>query len=565
MVNVLANSVWSIINPWWLTGPILDKELRVSSRRKRNYALRSCYLLLLMVFIILTWFNAVMSVRVAGTSIYGVSRMAFVGRTVTHSIIWFQFVTAQIVAAVMLSNSISEEINRGSLYVLMATPINSLQIVVGKILSKLLQLFLLMAVSVSILIVVRVMGGIEWDYVLSGFCITMTAVLLAASLSMFLSIGARRAYTVILAMIILLVVFYVVGSLSRLLGGFALPIRTAIYLTNPMAALLQASAGTIPGLATTALGVSWPMHCLCVFVMSIGIISASVFRLRRSALINIAGDRKESGFSWLSWITGLGTSRRKNRYRPIKAVTGAPVLWKEMDKDSKIKSMFINPASIAALLYFVSMFFMVMLGNSGTGLVYRSVFSACSTGLWLIVNIRIAAMSAISIAREKESRTWPLLLGTGLTDWQILSQKAKAVLLKNLVAWLILIIGYILFMFLQLFLYFNPGSTSAFFSNLFIIVIMVFLITCKIMFMIGAGFYFSSRLRSSAAAVVATVGTAIAFQFLVPRIMQLIFPLLARWGSLLLILYYSIQIGLYACLGPFLLWRAKCNMRKNIF
>ena len=33
----------------WLTGPILDKELRVSSRRRRNYWLRFVYIALLMI------------------------------------------------------------------------------------------------------------------------------------------------------------------------------------------------------------------------------------------------------------------------------------------------------------------------------------------------------------------------------------------------------------------------------------------------------------------------------------------------------------------------------------
>ena len=45
----------SILNPARLTGPIFDKELRVASRRRRNYVLRSVYVLVLVFFLAFTW------------------------------------------------------------------------------------------------------------------------------------------------------------------------------------------------------------------------------------------------------------------------------------------------------------------------------------------------------------------------------------------------------------------------------------------------------------------------------------------------------------------------------
>jgi hypothetical protein len=44
-----------MVNLSWLTGPIFDKELRVSSRRRRNYVLRSVYVALFLVFVSLIW------------------------------------------------------------------------------------------------------------------------------------------------------------------------------------------------------------------------------------------------------------------------------------------------------------------------------------------------------------------------------------------------------------------------------------------------------------------------------------------------------------------------------
>ena len=45
MAAALTSSLPGLMNPAWLTGPIFDKELRVSSRRKRNYVIRAVYVL----------------------------------------------------------------------------------------------------------------------------------------------------------------------------------------------------------------------------------------------------------------------------------------------------------------------------------------------------------------------------------------------------------------------------------------------------------------------------------------------------------------------------------------
>ena len=54
-----VSSFWKSLNPVRLTGPLFDKELRVSSRRKRNYFLRFVYVGLLTVFVAIVWESSV--------------------------------------------------------------------------------------------------------------------------------------------------------------------------------------------------------------------------------------------------------------------------------------------------------------------------------------------------------------------------------------------------------------------------------------------------------------------------------------------------------------------------
>src|SRR3989304_3579818 len=164
-----VSSLWKVVSPVRLTGPLLDKELRVSSRRKRNYVLRFVYVALLTAFVAMAWRSMVVG-QVSTT--FQKSRMALAGKTIVSTIVAFQFAAAQLLAVIMLSTSISDEIYDRTLGLLMTTPVSSFQIVIGKLSSKLLQLMLLLAISMPLLAVMRVFGGVPWNYIVSSLCIT---------------------------------------------------------------------------------------------------------------------------------------------------------------------------------------------------------------------------------------------------------------------------------------------------------------------------------------------------------------------------------------------------------
>ena len=167
MTEAIIKYVGRILSPFWLLGPIFDKELRVSSRRRRNYVLRFAYISLLSTILFFFWVNVV---QTSGYNLYYVSRMAQAGQAIISFIVWFQFCATQLIAIIMLSTSISDEIYNKTLGLLMSTPINSFQIVMGKLLSKLLQLILLLVISLPLLAVVRIFGGVPWNFIISSLC-----------------------------------------------------------------------------------------------------------------------------------------------------------------------------------------------------------------------------------------------------------------------------------------------------------------------------------------------------------------------------------------------------------
>ena len=123
MITDLTNFVGRFLSLYWLTGPIFDKELRVSSRRRRNYVLRFAYIALLTAFLALVWIEAMGQ---SGSAVYRISRMAEAGKSIVIYIVWFQYCATQFLAVILLSNSISDEIYHRTLGLLMTTPILSL-------------------------------------------------------------------------------------------------------------------------------------------------------------------------------------------------------------------------------------------------------------------------------------------------------------------------------------------------------------------------------------------------------------------------------------------------------
>jgi ABC-2 type transport system permease protein len=240
--SAVDSFVYKVMSLSWLTGPIFDKELRVSSRRRRNYLLRFAYILLLSIFILSIWYS-ILGIRSSGSIVYMVSRLSQAGKQIITTIVWFQFIAAQVIAIVMLSSSVSDEIHTGTLNVLLTTPISSFQIVTGKLLSKLLQLILLLAISLPLLAIVRIFGGVTWDYIVSSVCITLTAAVLMGTLSLMLSMIFRHAYNVIIVTILgYLLVFGALAGLFNMLADKGLFIfdvnvtQSILALINPFKA-----------------------------------------------------------------------------------------------------------------------------------------------------------------------------------------------------------------------------------------------------------------------------------------------------------------------------------------
>ncbi|MDH4239999.1 MAG: hypothetical protein OEW48_10590 [Phycisphaerae bacterium] len=593
MAAALINFVSQFLSLSWLTGPIFDKELRVSSRRRRNYVLRSAYLALFTIILVFIWLE---QVRYLGSAAYRISRMARAGQTFTVFIVWFQFCTIQLIAIIMLSTSISDEIDNRTLGLLMTTPINSFQIVMGKLFSKLLQIILLLAISLPLLAIVRIFGGVPWDYIISSLCITLVTIIFVSSLSMFFSIYFRKAYIVIIMTILSLgVLFALLPFLCFLIFKDMIisedKLISIIFQANPYGIMTFNTVVMVNPRNLGSIFYSWPLHCAIMLVSSGVLLSVSIIKVRKIALLQATGQLDRS----IRKKPTDSTVKSRPNISAIRPVGKLAFLWKEMrtplfGRSKIIAIIVISISLILLLLTYVLIAIEDNLDDQGVQASYLAILG-CVGMLFAIV------LPATCVTSEKESRCWPLILTTTLSDWQILLGKIIGTLRRCAPAWFLMFGHLILF------------TLMGFIHPVALIHIPV-LVTWVIVFFLGTGIYFSSRFKHTTTAVIMNFTFAAVIWGLVPLLMLLyaamthtsdnyvesymnINPLIQgaavleetcgrtrarrsvaelryHWirGSTSAVestgFLLSSMLG-YMLIGSLFAWRGKCRFRRNIF
>ena len=575
-------------------GPLFAKELLVASRRPRYYVLRFAYLAVLALFVGLVWLGLVESAREASGA-YRIGRLSQMGRDVTQWIVWFQFIAMQVVTVFLLSGAVGEEVYGRTLVPLLTTPIEYRQIVLGKFLGKLLHVGLLLAVSLPLLAIVRLTGGVPWDYLAGGVCTTMVAAALTGSVALHSSImdrpGRMNLLLSVLRSIALLVVLYAMLSAAGVALWFvASPVLRGgqgvcfLLYTNPVAALLHQTVVLHDPSARVA-GFYWPIHCgLMVGVTAIVLKLCGI--LARGTLLDkaIAIHARPAATP--------STAKRRWKWKPkgwaLRRIGRSPILWREIRKPllrDKVVQLVVTFGAMFYLLYTFAILGAVgAMGDGDTQAFFVTLFLLVAMGC-------TALDAATTIAPEKRARTFAGLLSTPMTDWQILLGKAGGTFLRCLPVWMFLL-GYVLLFVLLLML--SPIA----------LIHVVLLVAGTSVFLTGTGVYFSTRCRNAATASLMNVGLAAGLWGLAPalggvldaalglrqiaRILALINPVtqatvIARraavagrggvyfnWlgfqaDGITTTLWLLLSTVFYCLLGLAFAWRAKKLFRRNAF
>ncbi len=551
MLTMARTSLLSYLSPLRLAGPVFDKELRVASRQRKSYILRFAYVGLLACFVVGVWFSFAPSGRV-GSAVYQASRMGTAGKYIAVTIVWFQYVAAQVLALVLLGNAIA---------------------------GGLLLIVMLLATSLPLLAIVRVLGGVTWDYVVSGVCITFAATVFTGALSLFPSALYRQSRWGMVQGVwycILAQVFDVLIEMpAHFYPAFAV-LGKLVQLINPTDVLLTRTREMLAARPSTGMP-WWPVHCLILLVGSCVILLLVARRVHALAAGAGPGHVQEGRMYRLGmWVGRRGArtkgplDRRPECATPIRRVQGSPIVWKELRKFTQVRSshpfLRLGLSTAGVLLLCVGVLFgvVVMMGSSRWVAAIQSFLTSWAVGLPIGLLVGFAITAAGAIAKEREARTLPILLTIALDDSEIIKDKAVGTLRAALLV--LLPLSAPLF-FLPVFSIVSPIKVN-WLAILWGVVLCLVSLLGLTSFFLGLGLYCSARLKTVAGATVCTSAGLVGLLLVgCPTVISAGRRAFAGGSQMWLTASIFVVFGAFAVagIGLLLLRAASYRLRRNVF
>src|SRR6476620_2097518 len=196
-------------------GAVGVKELRGRMRGRRAFVILTIYLVLLAGF---AWMVELIMERSFSSGFGGTAgtASASIGQGVFAALLMLETLQVAFLAPASTAGSISQEREKQTLELLVVTPISSLAMVIGKLVSALIYVWLLIAASIPLTAIVFVYGGVAPEDVLRGYLVLVVTALGLGSLGLFASSLVKRT-TAATAISIFSVLFISLGTIFILI------------------------------------------------------------------------------------------------------------------------------------------------------------------------------------------------------------------------------------------------------------------------------------------------------------------------------------------------------------
>jgi ABC-type transport system involved in multi-copper enzyme maturation permease subunit len=234
------------------------KELRGRMRGRRAFIILTIYLLLLGGFALMVEkiMEASFSTGFGGTN---AAASPAIGQGIFAALLMLMTLQVVFLAASSTAGAVSLEREKQTLELLVTTPISSLAIVIGKLLSALVYVFLLIAASIPLMAVVFVFGGVGPEDVLRGYIVLVVTALGLGSFGLLCSSIVKRTtastaitifgvLAVTIGTVFLLIFWQAMGSFDqngvRRPGPLGIRTPTPLAWINPFIAQADVLCGT---------------------------------------------------------------------------------------------------------------------------------------------------------------------------------------------------------------------------------------------------------------------------------------------------------------------------------
>ena len=392
-----------------VAGPIFEREVLTTPRRLSHYLMRSGFVAGLLILFY--------SIRQATV---GFQDVLFAGDVASFSALTFRvFALLQLTlglffATVFSASLVTQEKDRKTLILLLMTDLRNHELALGKLLSSLLNVGVLLATSWPVFCFLKLLGGITWEQIFWSQAIAGAATLAAGSWGCLVAFWRDKTFQT-LAISVLGVVLYVI--LTHSLGvAFSTQIAKAspyFGLQTVLDPLRIETSGIIQVSA-------WPTVATLLMLSA----ALSMLTILKMRVWNPSREFHQSATETPATNeSDESTPAPPRRHRPV---WNQPVIWREMRTRAYGKRMiWIKLSYILMAVIIAAVSAISNQGKTENELVLGMLSgpSFAFLGIGILSLLLTNAQAVTSLTNERDGRTLEILLVTDLRPWEFILGK----------------------------------------------------------------------------------------------------------------------------------------------
>jgi len=411
------------------TNPICQRLIRGGSTRLRHLYVRSGYLAILMVILLF------MLLQAPGGSLREVAQSGASAFTV---VAFGQVALICLLTPVFMAGAIAQEANPRTWDILLTTPLNALQIVLGNLFGRLFFIIALLASSLPLFLFAQSFGGIPGDVILLSYLVAGGSALLVAAIAVTLSVtrtaGRRAVFTFYVSVIVYLAITWLIDNRLQApvnVGSIATA-TTVMTPLNPfltLQSLLDAEryVAVDPGEGSGTFVRWWFGSPVSAFIwLTVGIsVLLILFSTARLRVIGTSVGQR----SWIGRLLRTGRRTADGRERPVRTPGTNPIAWRETTSRASGAAGLVGRWGFVALGVIVTVVLLSIFHAGSIGLDdLRVSLLALLIAELGILTLATVNMSATAVSREREDGTLDLILTTPIQPGPYLAGKLRGLL-----------------------------------------------------------------------------------------------------------------------------------------
>lgn len=425
----------AIIN-WLLrllpTNPICMRLVQGGSVRMRHLYVRAGYLGVMIIVLLFVLLQSV------GSGSPSMRMLASGGAQMFRNVSYLQVGLICLLTPVFMAGAIAQEANPRTWDILLTTPLNNLQVVLGNIFGRLFFILVLLFSSLPLFAVTQFFGGVPGRAIMDSYAIASVSALLVAAVAVTLSVtrtaGRRAVLFFYISVVMYLFVTFYFDVLARQPIAVGAIEKHTTFMTplNPFLALnvLLDSNRYVPhdplelgeAMWIQKLWLCRPIAAFCWLysLISIALILFSTLRLR------IIG-AKVGSVPLYRRLLGLGAKGATER--PARHVGHNPIAWRESVARGKTVGAILGRWSFVAVGVVVALVLVGLFHNQTMDVdtLRLAVLSVVAAEI-VIITLVALNMSATAVSREREDGTLDLILTTPIQPGPYIAGKLRGLI-----------------------------------------------------------------------------------------------------------------------------------------